>query len=107
MWMDNGQICRDYKQAKDKPYQIKILSQLNACSEAKIRQILKDGNCSIAQKRKRRQPVEWTEERIDYLIKRHKEKIKPFVIAKEMKLDASSIRWKLKHLRETGLIKEG
>lgn len=107
MWMTDSEICTSYRQALNRGKQIEILAQLNACPEAKIRQILIAGNYQIAPKRKQRQPVEWTEERIDYLIKRHKEKIKPFVIAKEMKLDASSIRWKLKHLKEAGLIKEG
>lgn len=43
MQMTKGDIIKLYKEAKEKKKQIEILSQLNACSPADIRQILIEG----------------------------------------------------------------
>ncbi len=43
MEMPNEEICRNYKQAKHKQNQIKILADLNQVSVDEIRQILIDG----------------------------------------------------------------
>lgn len=40
MQMTDSEIVRRYKNAKNKPSQIKILSELNACSEEEIKSIL-------------------------------------------------------------------
>lgn len=40
MTMTNGEILRDYRGAKDKKAQVKILAELNACSVQQIKEIL-------------------------------------------------------------------
>lgn len=40
MQMTDSEIVKSYKEAKEKKKQIEILSQLNACNVAKIREIL-------------------------------------------------------------------
>lgn len=40
--MSEGEILRNYREAKDKAEQIKILAQLNLCSEERIKEILKE-----------------------------------------------------------------
>lgn len=42
MQMTNEEICRSYRQAKDKQNQIQILAELNNCKANEIREILKD-----------------------------------------------------------------
>lgn len=42
MQMTNEEICRNYRQAKDKQNQIQILAELNNCKANEIREILKD-----------------------------------------------------------------
>lgn len=43
MQMSNEEIVRRYKEAKDKAKQLGILSELNACDEQKIKDILAEG----------------------------------------------------------------
>ena len=40
MWMDRGQVVREYKQAKNKRMQIGILAELNNCYKEEIVKIL-------------------------------------------------------------------
>lgn len=40
-------ICRMYKEAKDKPAQLKILAELNGTSQSEIRNILIDGGFDV------------------------------------------------------------
>ena len=42
MQMTNEEICRNFRQAKDKQNQIQILAELNNCKANEIREILKD-----------------------------------------------------------------
>lgn len=43
MEMTNEEICRNYQQAKNRQYQIKILADMNLVSTDEIRKILIDG----------------------------------------------------------------
>lgn len=40
MWMSEEQIAREYRMAKHKEKQIKILAELNGCAETEIQEIL-------------------------------------------------------------------
>ena len=54
MQMTNEEIVRNYKEAKHKDSQIKILAQLNLCDPQKIKDILKDAG--VIRKYVRRDP---------------------------------------------------
>lgn len=54
MQMTNEEIVRNYKEAKHKDNQIKILAQLNCCDPQKIKDILKDAG--VIRKYVRRDP---------------------------------------------------
>lgn len=45
--MSNEEICRDYRQAKNRLTQVGILADLNGCTKAEIKQILIDGGCEL------------------------------------------------------------
>ena len=47
MQMTNEEICRDYRQAKNKFKQIKILSELNQCKPDEIISILKNEGVQV------------------------------------------------------------
>lgn len=47
MQMTNEEICRSYRQAKNRQYQIKILADENLCSVEEIRQILIDNGALV------------------------------------------------------------
>lgn len=47
MQMTIGEIVRNYKQAKDKRAQIKILAELNTCDVEDIKQILRDNGMDL------------------------------------------------------------
>lgn len=47
MMMSDEEIVKSYKESKYPPKQVAILAELNACSTAKIRQILKDGGVEL------------------------------------------------------------
>ena len=61
MWMTPGEICREYRQAKDKAAQVGILADLNSCSKAEIRDILLQHGIQ-AKSRKIAVRVSWTAE---------------------------------------------
>lgn len=44
MEMEAGEICRRYREAKDRPGQVQILAELNRASRAEIIRILLDGH---------------------------------------------------------------
>lgn len=50
MQMTDGEIRRNYKEAKNKQRQIKILAELNGCSQDEIRKVLfpKENNSSTS-----------------------------------------------------------
>lgn len=47
MQMTNEEICRSYRQAKNRQYQIKILADENLCSVEEIRRILIDNGALV------------------------------------------------------------
>lgn len=47
MQMSEGEIVRSYNHAENRQKQIKILSELNACSKAQIREILERNGCEV------------------------------------------------------------
>lgn len=46
MQMNNADIVKSYREAKDKKKQVSILAELNACEKEKIISILKEGGIS-------------------------------------------------------------
>lgn len=60
--MTNEEICREYQQAKNKQYQIKILADENLCSVEEIRQILI--NAGVLNPKKSKHTVSVTSEQI-------------------------------------------
>ena len=48
--MTNGEICEMYRSSKNKTSQIKILAELNAVPEEKIREILSEGGYEMSVK---------------------------------------------------------
>lgn len=47
MQMTESEIIRSYNHAENRQKQIKILSELNACSKAQIREILERNSCEV------------------------------------------------------------
>ena len=47
MQMTESEIVRSYNHAENRQKQIKILSELNACSKAQIREILERNGCEV------------------------------------------------------------
>ena len=74
MYMSNADIIKEYKEAKDRTAQVKILADQNCCSEERIIGILVDGGidhrCFSGLRRKRNQeaaaPAEKIVEKIPY-----------------------------------------
>ena len=60
--MTDGEIVREYNQAKDKKEQIKIMSELTLKPKEEIIRILKENGCEVEEKRRERKPKAETEE---------------------------------------------
>ena len=63
MLMTCGEICRNYRWAKDKPKQIEILADMNRSTKEEIKKILKDGGEKI-EKSKRSNQYKKSKERL-------------------------------------------
>lgn len=61
MIMDKGEICRDYKSAKNKKEQIKILAQLNCTTEAYIKAVLIENGLVVPKVKSEKQETKRTE----------------------------------------------
>lgn len=96
--MTPGEIVTRYRQAKDKPEQIKILWQLNACSKKEIIAILKENGVEIEKPTPRAYTV-WTKEEEDRLAELDKQGLPKQKIADAMGRNVKSIIYKLRDLR--------
>ena len=54
--MTDGEIVREYNQAKDKKAQIQIMSELTCKPKEEIIRILKENGCEVEEKRRGRKP---------------------------------------------------
>lgn len=106
------EICKIYRDAKDKNAQIKILAELNDSSADRILQILTEAGMISGlerykkiQKGKERkgpikkQPVYWTEEMKEELLRRTAEGMDCLQIAERMGLDKRVVQNKLYRLK--------
>lgn len=58
MQMTNGEIIANYRQAKNKKEQLKILAELNACTQDEIKKILLEGGLDVRQLPRTREKTE-------------------------------------------------
>ena len=81
MYMSNADIIKEYKEAKDRSAQVKILADQNCCSEERIIGILVDGGidhrCFIMLRRKRNQEAAAAAEKVAEKIPYKKPEIIP------------------------------
>lgn len=93
--LDEDLIANDYKFAKDKNAQIKILAELNACSESDIINILAKKNLIPGlpkkEKLKRAKPVIWTPELDREVQTLHREGLTIVEIAERLGINKQSI----------------
>lgn len=68
MQMNNAEIVKSYREAKDKKKQVSILAELNACEKEKIISILKDGGISDRELPRNRKKTESEEGDAETLI---------------------------------------
>ncbi|RDY30175.1 hypothetical protein [Lachnotalea glycerini] len=62
MYMTESEIVRNYKEAKNKNLQIKILADLNACEKIEIRSILIQNNIKLPAAVKKKKKIDWNKE---------------------------------------------
>ena len=62
MWMDEGEIVRDYNAAANKSEQVKILAELNGCEKKKIVEILQKNGVPVKVRKNRPKTEEEREE---------------------------------------------
>lgn len=96
--MSDAEIVRSYKQAKDKNKQVEILADLNVCKKNDILDVLIKNDAITGlkkSKRKRKDPIEWTQEMTAELHRLHDEGLSTNQIAERMGLDALQVKNKL------------
>lgn len=117
--MTAEEICRDYRLAKNKNRQLRILADLNVCSVRQIYEILagqglisgvsKKMTKKMTQKKQKganKMALQWTEEAINRLIRWREEGLTQLEIAKRLGISKSAVNGKMIRLREAGLLPE-
>lgn len=104
MWMTEGQIVSDYRQAKDPEKQIKVLAELNAVKPAVIKDVLiKHGEIQPDKKEKEKMATaEWTSDEVAFMLEKKKLGLTAEQIAQKMGRTRWAIYAKLKELRDKG-----
>ena len=93
--MKADEICRLYNEAKDKGKQIKILAQLNGCSEYDLMRLLAYMGCEMDVPRK---STRWTPEREEKLLQLHAIGKKWREIGEELGMSSSAVQTKFERL---------
>lgn len=93
--MKAGEIVASYNGAKDKGKQIKILAQLNGCSEYDIMRLLSYMGCEMDVPRR---STRWTPEREEQLLQLHAIGKKWREIGEELGMSASAVQTKYERL---------
>ncbi len=109
MWMTEGEIVADYRQALHKGKQIKILAELNGVTRDVIREIL--ARWDVLEKKpkpkeERKETVskqEWTLDEVEYLLAKRKLGLTAEQIARDMGRTKGAICAKLHDLRSKGM----
>ncbi|MBR2848797.1 MAG: HTH domain-containing protein [Clostridia bacterium] len=108
MWMTEGEIVADYRQALHKRPQIKILVELNGVAPNVIQEILERWGVLEKEqkpKEKRKKTVskqEWTLDEVEYLLEKRKLGLTAEQIARDMGRTKGAIWAKLHDLRSKG-----
>lgn len=94
--MKVGEIVASYNGAKDKGKQIKILAQLNGCTEYDIMRLLAYEGCDMSMLPRR--STRWTPEREEQLLHLHAIGKKWREIGEELGMSASAVQTKYERL---------
>jgi hypothetical protein len=103
MWMTEGQIVSDYRQAKDPEKQIKVLAELNAVKPAVIKDVLiKHGEIRPEKEKEKMATAKWTSDDVSFMLEKKKLGLTAEQIAQKMGRTKGAIYAKLKELRDKG-----
>lgn len=114
--MTEEEICRDYRLAKNKNKQLRILAELNGCDVRRVYEILAgQGLISGVSKKMTKRPkqkgankmaLQWTEGAINQLLRWREEGLTQLEIAERLGISKSAVNCKLMRLKEAGLLPE-
>ena len=114
MEMTAEEICRDYRLAKNKNKQLRILAELNGCDVRRVYEILAgQGLISGVSRKMTKRPkqkgankmaLQWTEGAINQLLRWREEGLTQLEIAERLGISKNAVNCKLMRLKEAGLL---
>ena len=99
MYYTEFEICRDYRLAADGTEQIRVLAQLNATTQSKIREILSNNGYEVKKPIPR---MKWTDEINRILVEMRQRGLKTKEIAEMMGLSSGTISMQISNLKRRG-----